>query len=224
MVQLAKPITIEPEPTPTPTPTATATEPTSVPTSTNRTTADPANVVKPLIVPQADITEIMLHRMFIALNRRKPDYDKIFQYLKYYYGYWNGRDAKVLTPPEVWLSAADFNRWMDMFDRCAIGSVSKEGHPLGLSVVLYRPMEDVFADRLDQLSEQVDWDAEDRKKKSHTYNRNRSNRVKGIMSEADIAYQVYMDACRRRKEIKAIEDAKVKEAWAKYEQLRQEGR
>ena len=216
MVQLAKPFVIEPPAQETVQPAPAPATPAIPSTSTN--------VVKPLVVPQADITEIMLHRMFIALNRRKPDYDKIYQYLRYYYGYWNGREGKVLTPPEVWLSAADFNRWMNMFDECAIGSVSKEGHPLGLSVVLYRPMEDVFADRLNQLSEQVDWDAEDRKKRSHNYNRNRSNRVKGIMSEADIAYQAYMDACRHRKELKAIEDAKVKEAWAKYEQLRKEGR
>lgn len=216
MVQLAKPFTAEPPAQETAQ--STPTEPTPAIPSTS------TNVVKPLVVPQADITEIMLHRMFIALNRRKPDYDKIYQYLRYYYGYWNGREGKVLTPPEVWLSAADFNRWMNMFDECAIGSVSKEGHPLGLSVVLYRPMEDVFANRLEQLSEQVDWDAEDRKKRSHNYNRNRSNRVKGIMSEADIAYQAYMDACQHRKELKAIEDAKVKEAWAKYEQLRKEGR
>lgn len=215
MVQLVKPF-VPAQETVQPAPTESTPAITSTPTSTN--------VVKPLVVPQADITEIMLHRMFIALNRRKPDYDKIYQYLRYYYGYWNGREGKVLTPPEVWLSAADFNRWMNMFDECAIGSVSKEGHPLGLSVVLYRPLEDVFADRLEQLSEQVDWDAEDRKKRSHNYNRNRSNRVKGIMSEADIAYQAYMDACRHRKELKAIEDAKVKEAWAKYEQLRKEGR
>lgn len=215
MVQLVKPFTAEPV--------QQESEQQPVSTAWQDTTSSFPNVVKPLAVPQADITEIMLHRMFIALNRRKPNYDKIFQYLKYYYAYWDGR-GKVLTPPEVWLSAADFNRWMDMFDECAIGSVSKEGHPLGLAVVLFKPMEDVFADRLDQLAAQVDWDAEDRKKRSHNYNRNRSNRVKGIMSEADIAYQAYMDACRHRKEIKAIEDAKVKEAWAKYEQLRKEGK
>ena len=186
------------------------------------TQPDPSHTKKSAgdISPQV-LTEIMLQRMWLALDRKQLDLESIQLYLRYYKAYYETLpEAPQYPEPEEWLTEANFNLWLSSFEKCARGSVSKAGHPLSLDVILFKPLQGNFEARVLEMVEQVDWEAENRKIKYSGYNRNRSRRAKGAFTEADVAYEVYMQACTHRKQVVADENAKVKAAWDKYRALK----
>lgn len=183
---------------------------------------DPNRAKKPVAeFNPCELTEIMLYRMWLALDRKQLDLKSIHLYLRYYKAYHESvSEASQYAEPEEWLSEANFNLWLSSFEKCARGSVSKATHPLSLDVMLFKPLRGDFESRVVEMVSQVDWEAENRKVKYSGYNRNRSRRAKGAFTEADVAYEVYRQACTHRKQVMADEDAKVKAAWEKYRALK----